>query len=93
MESLNALGFTDDLPINTIMFTGTELIPAEISDLQTSVTDFLGDNKAVIVVFMTNTIDASTTLYNNITGLTFVNYNPDPKIVVSDLERLMKCKN
>uniref|UniRef100_A0AC34QIA1 VWFA domain-containing protein n=1 Tax=Panagrolaimus sp. JU765 TaxID=591449 RepID=A0AC34QIA1_9BILA len=90
LNGKNAANYTDTYPVNTIFFTGSALPSGDVPTTQDLVTAFTANGNTVIVVLMKE--DADPTNYNKIDGLKLVQYNPDQRYIISDMQKLMKCQ-
>ncbi|KAE9546592.1 hypothetical protein FO519_010196, partial [Halicephalobus sp. NKZ332] len=84
LSAIDVLSYSDSLPINTVIFTGTWLTGPEITDVQSLVNSFSGNGSTVTVVLMKGGIDLSN--YNQITNLKIVNWDSNQDYIISDLE-------
>uniref|UniRef100_A0AC34RH61 Uncharacterized protein n=1 Tax=Panagrolaimus sp. JU765 TaxID=591449 RepID=A0AC34RH61_9BILA len=82
----------DGLPINTVIFTGSDLPLAHIETTITIVKSFTNGNDTLTVAFMNPDINQqSYQAVALVSNLTLVQYNQDKYQMVADIRQVMNC--
>ena len=85
---MGVIDYGDGLPVNTIIFTGSNLPRLMIPDAQSSVSALTVNGNTVTVVLVDPNIGSGN--YKKVDGLNVVVWS-DPATTISDIQANMKC--